>query len=385
MDASLVGGAATITAELPTGVHLLSATYHGDGNFTGSTGTETQTVNQASTTTTVTSAPDPSRFGQPVTVTVTVAPVAPGAGTPTGFVTVTVDGLGAVDLPLVGGTATLTTSALAVGSHDITAVYGGDANFTGSFGTATQTVQRALTSTAVTSAPDPSGFGDTVTITATVTAVPAGTPTGTVTFTVDGPGGFTRTVPVGSGGTAVVTTSTLGAGTHTITADYSGDTGFTPSSGTDTQTVGKAATTTSVTSSPDPSAFGEPVTLTATVARATSGTGTPTGTVTFTITGGPTLTATLDANGVATATTDTLGVGSHTITATYGGDADFASSTGTTSHTVGTPTSATTVTARVVGLALAGAAGLWQAASASAPASRIRVVPRLIASRLMAQ
>ena len=82
VDASLVGGAATITAELPAGVHLLSATYHGDGNFTGSTGTETQTVNQASTTTTVTSAPDPSRFGQPVTVTVTAESNGNGTSTP---------------------------------------------------------------------------------------------------------------------------------------------------------------------------------------------------------------------------------------------------------------------------------------------------------------
>ncbi|MGW3269588.1 beta strand repeat-containing protein, partial [Streptomyces sp. NPDC001056] len=349
VDAPLVGGVATITAALPAGVRLLSATYPGDAHFTGSTGTETHAVDKAATTTTVTPAPDPSQFGQAVAVAVAVAPVAPGAGTPTGFVTVTIDGSGSVDLPLAGGTATLTTSALSVGSHDITAVYGGDADFTGSTGTGTQTVQRALTSTTVASAPDPSHFGETVALTATVTrsSPGTGTPAGTVTFTVDGPGGFTQTAPLGSGGTAVVTTSALGAGTHTITADYSGDTDFAPSTGTDTQTVGTTATTTTVTSSPDPSGLGQPVTLTATVARATPGAGTPAGTVTFTVdgTGGGTFTGTLDANGVATVTVDTLGVGDHNVTAAYGGDADFSGSSGTTTHTVGTPTSATTVSA----------------------------------------
>ena len=251
IDVTLVNGVATTTDALPAGVYTSTAAYHGDTNFAPSSGSDSHRVVQAETTTTVVSAPDPSQFGGTVTITVTVAPVAPGAGTPTGTVSVTIDNGAPVDLTLTGGTATLTTSALAVGSHDITAVYSGDVNFTGSTGSDTQTVNRALTSTAVSSAPDPSRFGETVTLTATVTRSSPGTgaPTGTVTFTVDGPGGFTRTVPLGGDGTAVVTTSTLGAGDHTITADYSGDTNFAPSTGTDTQHVSQTATTTTVTTS----------------------------------------------------------------------------------------------------------------------------------------
>src|SRR5207244_607253 len=81
------------------------------------------------------------------------------------------------------GVATFTTATLTLGSHAITATYGGDTNFTGSDGTTTQTVL-AGTATVVTSAPNPSVFGQPVTFTATVTAVPpgTGTPTGTVTF-----------------------------------------------------------------------------------------------------------------------------------------------------------------------------------------------------------
>ncbi|MET8946043.1 Ig-like domain-containing protein [Streptomyces sp. NPDC004542] len=342
-------GAATVSlSTLGAGPHTVTAVYNGDAFFDGSTGMEVHTVGQASTTTTVTTSPDPSVHGQPITVTATVAPVPPGAGVPTGSVLFTYDGGSRTVTLDAHGTASFTlTTPLSAGDHIITAVYGGDVNFTGSTGTHTQTVQRALTSTAVTSAPDPSHFGETVTLTVTVTPVApgAGTPTGTVTLTVDGPGGFTRTVPLGGDGTAVVTTDTLGAAAHTVTADYNGDTDFAPSSGTDTQTVDKTATTTTATTSPNPSGVGEPVTLTATVTPVAPGAGTPTGTVIFTVagSGGGTFAGTLDANGVASVTVDTLGVGDHTVTASYGGDADFTGSSDTTTHTVGTLTSATTV------------------------------------------
>ena len=86
-----------------------------------------------------------------------------------------------------------------------------------------------------------------------------------------------------------------------------------------------APTTTTVTSSLNPSKFGQTVTFTATV---TSGAGTPTGTVTFKD-GATTLSTTAMNSGVATLNTATLTVGAHTITANYNGDANFSTSTGT--------------------------------------------------------
>ena len=95
------------------------------------------------------------------------------------------------------------------------------------------------------------------------------------------------------------------------------------------QVVNKAPTATTLTSAPNPSFFGDGVTLTATVSVPPPGAGVPTGTVTFT--DGTTVlgTGTLNAADQATFTTAGLQVGTHSIAATYGGDVDFLASTST--------------------------------------------------------
>ncbi len=69
--------------------------------------------------------------------------------------------------------------------------------------------------------------------------------------------------------------------THTITAGYSGDTNFAISSDGVLQTVTQATTTTTLAVSPNPSAFGQTVTFTATVSPQFEGTFDNFGTVTF--------------------------------------------------------------------------------------------------------
>ncbi|MGP8259795.1 MAG: Ig-like domain-containing protein, partial [Acidobacteriaceae bacterium] len=75
-------------------------------------------------------------------------------------------------------------------------------------------------------------------------------------------------------------------------------------------------------SSLNPSSFGQSVTFTFTVAGV-SGLAIPTGTIAFS--DGSTLLAspTLNASGVATYTTVMLSAGSHTLSAVYGGDANY--------------------------------------------------------------
>jgi hypothetical protein len=86
-------------------------------------------------------------------------------------------------------------------------------------------------------------------------------------------------------------------------------------------------TTTTLTSSADPSAGGQPVTFTATVLPISPTAGTPTGTVTFLENGIPVHVETLNpATGMASFTTSTLPFGPTTIVASYSGDSVFQSS-----------------------------------------------------------
>ncbi len=98
-------------------------------------------------------------------------------------------------------------------------------------------------------------------------------------------------------------------------------------------------------SSAAPSALGQPVTLTATVAAANPADGTPTGMVDFvdTTTGADLGTAGL-VDGVATLTTSALGLGSHAIVADYEGDGTFAFSSGAVNQTVNPSVISTTTT-----------------------------------------
>ena len=66
--------------------------------------------------------------------------------------------------------ATLATSALALGSHSVTAVYGGDAsNVTSTSSAITQVVNQAASATTLTASPNPSLLSQPVTFVATVT------------------------------------------------------------------------------------------------------------------------------------------------------------------------------------------------------------------------
>jgi hypothetical protein len=97
---------------------------------------------------------------------------------------------------------------------------------------------------------------------------------------------------------------------------------------------GVTSTTTSLASSPNPSAYGQAVTLTATVSPSSA-----TGTVTF-HDGPATLGTGTLSKGVATLVVSTLAAGSHSLTAVYGGDSGDPGSSGSVTQTMNpvTPT-----------------------------------------------
>jgi hypothetical protein len=108
-----------------------------DGNvwFTDSASNEIVKITLASpaaTTTSLSSSPNPSAPGQAVTYTAAVGPVAPASETPTGTVSFSDDSTpitGCTTQALSGGTATCTVTYTSVGTHSVTATYGGDSNF----------------------------------------------------------------------------------------------------------------------------------------------------------------------------------------------------------------------------------------------------------------
>jgi len=299
-------GVVTITTtQLPVGSDVITASYGGDTTNNSATGTATQVVTKASPTETLTSSLNPSSFNQAVTFTATLPT------NTTGSVTFT-NGLTALStVNLVNGVASITTSTLPAGSDSITATYNGDTNNNTATANLTQTVNKTTPALTVVSAPNPSNFGATVTIT---TTLPIGT-TGTVTVTS---GGITLVSgPISATtGIAVVTTTSLPVGNDPITSTYGGDSNNNSATGTTSQTVTKAAPTVSLASSLNPSTFNQSVTFTATLPT------NATGMITF-LDGSTTLGTGTISSGTAIFTTSTLAVGVHSITASYNGDTDY--------------------------------------------------------------
>jgi hypothetical protein len=142
-------------------------------------------------------------------------------------------------------------------------------------------------------------------------------------------GGATATASIAGGQASINATANGVGGSYNVSASAVG-----ASPASFSLTNNKAATTTTVTSSLNPSDVNQNVTFTAKVTGAV----TPTGTVQFKDNGAnlgsP---VALNGSGVAQLTTSTLTAGNHTITADYSGDGNLLPSTGTLSggQTVG--------------------------------------------------
>ncbi|HEY6446410.1 MAG TPA: Ig-like domain repeat protein [Acidobacteriaceae bacterium] len=318
------GVASFSTTTLPLGSNSITASYTDLEGDTATSKALVQMVEQQ-TTTVVTSSVNPSVFGSAVIFTATVTPN--GTVAPTSTVTF-YDGTTKIGTGTLAGAgvATFTTSTLTVGTHNISATYGGDTNDFSSTTATTlaQVVTNATSGTTLTASANPVIAGKSVVLTATVTET-AGTakPTGTVNF-------MNGTALLGTGtlnasGVATYTASGLAVGTYTLTAAYQGDANNSASTSASLSlSVVQATTQVALTASATAVTVSTPVMFTATI---TGNGGVPTGKVTF-MDGTASLgTATLNAAGVATFTTSALPVGAQSITADYAGDANDAPGT----------------------------------------------------------
>jgi hypothetical protein len=335
------GGTATFsTAALPAGPHDIKAVYLGDSNYTGSESAPGHiVVDKATTAATLTPSHYPVLFGTPVTQSTFGRAIAlcvrilPAGGTTAplagGLVTfkdgATAIGTGVLD---ANGVATYVTAILGVGTHNLTAVYAGDANFIGSASTThTLSVGKATTATTVTSAVNPAALGDAVTLSIKVTPTFGSTLplAGQVVTILDGTRVLgTRTLT--SAGTTAYATRGLAVGPHNITVVFGGDSRYIGSQTPVLVQTVRVGTTTTVTAAKS----GQTVTITAQVTPLSGG---PDGLAGQRVIFWEENTAlgygTLDSSGIATFTTSTLGAGTHSLRASYVGGPTFLASLAT--------------------------------------------------------
>lgn len=288
---------------------------------------------------TLASGSNPATYGSTVTLTSTVTP-----STATGNISFYDGSLFLGSATLSGGIATFQTSALSQGVHSLNAYYGGDANDSSATSNTmqelvAQSTATTQTTTALWSSVNPSTYGNSITLTANVNQSPA---TGTVTF-------FDGTTTLGtaslSGGIATLPISSLSGGTHSLTAMYQGDGTYLPSvSSTFTQnvngTTNQTSTSTSLTSSMNPSTYGNTVNFTATVSPSAA-----TGNVTF-YDGSVNLGTMALSYGTATLSVSSLAAGNHSLTAVYNSNGTYTGSTSNAfTQTVNNGTTVTTISA----------------------------------------
>jgi hypothetical protein len=168
-------------------------------------------------------------MGKEVTYTATVAPVAPGAGTPTGAVAFTdsqgpIAGCEAVQLSLGSpDAATCTTELTHAGAEEVTATYSGDANYAGSNGTASESVEEQPAITSGASATFTVNQSGSFTTTASGVPAPTITESGTLPAGVELNGGVLSGTPTQEGVYRITLTATNEAGfssqSFTLTVD----------------------------------------------------------------------------------------------------------------------------------------------------------------------
>ncbi len=329
----LVSGMTNLTyTGTVAGTHSIIATYTPTGSFAASSATCSEVVNALPTTSILTVAPAISTYGSPVTLTATVTPsTPPGPSTPAGVVTfyngATVIGTGT----LADGITTLSSGILAAGSYNLTCTYGGSSIYAASnCNSVPVTVNVAPSSLAIGSSSNPATYLTPVTFTARLTAngISAGAGN-TIQLSINGQ---VINLTTDATGSATYTIATLAPNSYPVMASFAGTNNLQASSASLTEVITAAPSSTSLTAAPNPGDLSQPVILTATVIAQSSSAQTSnvpvgTGNVTFYDGANSLGTAPLSAGGTASLTASFSVLGAHNLTAVYGGDADYLTST----------------------------------------------------------
>ena len=339
------GGTAVLNTRLVGGGHSLTAVFTPSNPqiFAASTSAAVP-LTVAATLTWTALIPTPTGATNEYRLAAVVAAL---VGVPTGTVAFYDNGTaipGSTTTLPAGGTASF-NAVLAVGAHILTAVFtpSNSAMFAASTSPAVSlSIGPASTSVQIASSIYPSLPGQAVTFTATVTASGGNvSPTGTVQF-ADGSQSLGSAALVG--GQASVTATLTTVGTHDIWATYGGDAGDQASSARFAQRVDRLTDSLSLATSAASAAFGQTVTLTATLGPAApSGVAAATGTVQF-LDGSSVIGTVALSSRTAVLAVSNLAAGSHQIVAIYGGDATWYGNSAAVAVTVAIGTTSTALT-----------------------------------------
>ncbi len=281
--------------------------------------------------------------GQSITFSATVTSGTGGA-IPTGtvsFVTTTGATLGTANL--IGGTATYTSNTLSGGTYVVTGTYSGDGTYASSSSPVGTVLVQPEASQLAAAVSTGNTIGGTFSVLVTATAASGvGTPSGTVSVVVSGTSQTGTGVLVASGINTSSVTITLAAktvGGQTLSINCSGDQNFSCYNPlTKRVSIGKATPTLNFSYAPSPAVSGANITLTAsltTVGKAPA----PSGNVEF-FDGATVLNAGTLTNGATTSFGTVPMSATHSILATYDGDANYnpVTASGNTSSPIATTT-----------------------------------------------
>ncbi len=278
------------------------------------------------TTTNISATPNPSVFGQAITVNVSVSGF---IATPVGTVSIAASNGGNCHATLSAGSGSCQLTPGGAGAITLAASYPGAPGFTSSAATTAHVVDRVPTTLSIQSdTPDPSTFGDAITVAFQVLSAQATEGSGNVVVS-DGVGGqCSSAVGAGGNGSCVLTPGAGGA--LTLTASYVQTANFLASSDTEPHQVNAVASTLQILSdTPDPSVFGQAVNV---AAQLSSSVGTPAGPIVISDSAG----ATCQIGGaIGNCNLIPTNAGEITLRADFTGSSTHLQSTASTAHQVG--------------------------------------------------
>lgn len=317
------------------GTRTLTARFFGRGGYDYSEASASHSVTQVRPTTTriLSRVPSSTVVGQPYTVNFSVS--ATGA-TPTGSVSVS-DGSASCQATLSAGNGSCALTSLSTGNRTLTASYTPTGDFAASSDTTSHPVGRANTSlTVLADTPDPSTHAQLINISWRVDALAPSTATPVGTVSVSGGNGELCNASVSVGQCSL---RLFGAGARSLQLSFAGNSNFNASQASEPHSVLPAATTTAIVSdTPDPSVVGQSYQVQVAVSASDA---VPMGSVA--IGDGVTSCNAALVNGSASCSLASAAAGMRTLTANYGGSADFAASSGSTAHQVNPAATATRV------------------------------------------